>query len=86
MANNVYSDLFEDEVAEILREISSVNTRILYGIYTYTPACMICEDGIYTSDKGYFTEYCNGKRTGNHVGTGYLIMSLAHATFTLKEV
>ena len=86
MQITTYTDLFEDEVAEILRELTSTNTSISYKTYTYKPACTICDDGIYTSGKGYFTEYYNGKYTGNHVGTGYLIRVLAHTTFTVKEV
>ena len=79
-----YSGLFEDEVAEILRLLpfrGSVNI----GFYTYYPAGMICEDGIYTSGKGYFSEYLNGQRTGSHVARETLIRKLTGAEFTITR-
>ena len=53
--------------------------------HEFYPAAAICEDGIYTSGDGMYTEYLDGKRTGNHVGRKYLIDCLAHKTFTVIE-
>ena len=85
MKRTIYSNLFEDEVAELLRELPHNNAIEPNDMYTYYPASMICEDGIYTSGKDSFTEYMYGKRTGNHVGTAYLIDKLAHTTFVVRE-
>ena len=78
------SDLFEDEIAEVLREHPQHDTFIFIDRYMFTPACMICDDGIYTSGAGYFTEHLDGKRTGNHIRAAGLIQALAHRTFTIK--
>jgi hypothetical protein len=78
------SDLFEDEIAEVLREYPQHDTLFFSGRYMFSPACMICDDGIYTSGAGYYTEYLDGVRTGNHISTGILIQALAHQTFTIK--
>ena len=45
---------------------------------------MICEDGIYTSGNGYFTEYLNGQRTGSHRGSESLIRYLTGEEFTIN--
>ena len=78
-----YTDLFEDEVAEILTHLPFRSTVIMDAHHEFYPASMICEDGVYTSGDGMYTEYFNGKRTGNHVGRKYLIDNLAHKTFTV---
>lgn len=85
MKTITYQDLFEDEIAEILRNLPHNSVIERNDVYTYRPASMICEDGIYTSGKGSFTEYMYGKRTGNHVGMAYLTGVLSHTTFTVKE-
>lgn len=85
MSQTVYSDLFEDEVSAILRSFPIDKIVIMDSHHEYYPACTICEDGIYTSGKGLFTEYLDGKRTGNHVGLQYFINALAHKTFSIIE-
>ena len=78
----VYTDLFEDEVADLLRENPTASVEC--GNYTYSPSAMICEDGIYTSGKSYYTEYFLGKRTGDHIHTSGLINRiLPHKEFIL---
>lgn len=84
MKTVTYSDLFEDEIAEAIRDHPLTDTFIFIDRYMFSPACMICDDGIYTSGAGYFTEYLDGKRTGNHIRAASLIRALAHRTFTIK--
>lgn len=83
MKRTTYADLFEDEVAEILRDLPFRSTIIMDSRHEFCPAAGICEDGVYSSGAGLFTEYLDGKRTGNHVGRRYLIDALAHKTFTI---
>lgn len=82
MDRTTYSDLFEDEVAEILRCLPFNSTVIMDAHHEFYPASMICEDGIYTSGSGMYAQYIDGKRTG-HVGQKHLIDRLAHETFTV---
>ena len=84
MKTITYSDLFEDEVAEVLRDHPLQNTIIFIDRYMFCPANMICEDGIYTSGAGYFSEYLNGIRTGNHINAKAFPHVLAHRLFTVK--
>ena len=83
MERTTYSDLFEDEVSEILRNLPFHSTVIMDAHHEFYPAAMICEDGVYTSGENMYTEYMDGKRTGGHVGKKYLIDNLAHKTFTI---
>ena len=83
MEQTTYTDLFEDEVAEVLRGLPFSSTIIMDAHSEFYPAAGICEDGIYSSGEGSYTEFWNGKRTGNHVGRKYLIDRLAHKTFTV---
>lgn len=84
MKTVTYSDMFEDEIAEVLRDRPLAGTFIFIDRYMFSPACMICEDGIYTSGSGLFSEYLNGIRTGNHISVAGLAQALAHRTFTIK--
>ena len=84
MKTVTYSDLFEDEIAEVLRDHPLAGTFIFIDRYMFSPACMICDDGIYTAGEGYFTEFLGGYRTGNHIAASRLIQALAHRTFTIK--
>ena len=78
----VYDGLFEDEVAELLRENQTASVEC--GNSTYYPACMMCYDGIYVSGEGYYTEYYLGKRTDNHIHIKGLINTvLPHTEFIL---
>lgn len=80
----VYKDLFEDEIAELLRE--HPNASITCGYGHYTPGGAIYEDGIVTSGAGTYCEFWNGKRTGGHVPLERLIKHiLPHQEFTLYE-
>ena len=83
MNKTIYADLFEDEVAEVLRDLPFSSTIIMDAHHEFYPAAGICEDGIYTSGTGMYTEFFNGKRTGSHVGRQYLIDHLAHTTFAV---
>ena len=76
-----FSDLFEDEVAEVIRSAGH-RSRIACGLFSWAPACMMCEDGIYTSGTGYMVEYIQGRRTA-YVGIGSVIRRLAHEYFTV---
>jgi len=82
MKTVTYTDLYEDWIAEILRELPH-NSVVEDGYYSFYPACAVCEDGIYSSGSGLYSVYINGKRTGSHVGKKYLIDRLAHKTFTV---
>lgn len=78
----VYDGLFEDEVAELLRE--NPTASIECGNYKYYPSAMICEDGIYTSGRNYYSEYYLGKRTFNHIHmSGLINRILPHKEFIL---
>lgn len=85
MKRTTYTDLFEDEVAEILRNLPHGTMVIMDAWHEFYPASMICEDGVYTSGAGMFTEYFRGKRTGHYVNQKYLIDTLSHKTFTVVE-
>ena len=76
-----YTDLFEDEVAEIVRDLPHDSTIIMDAYREFYPANMMCEDGVYTSGSGMYAEYLNGKRTGSIYGLKYLVDHLAHTTF-----
>ena len=77
-----FTGLFEDEIAEILRFLP-FRGSVKSGFYTWYPAGMICEDGIYTSGNGYFSEYLNGQRTGSHRSLEGLVRELAGEEFTI---
>ena len=77
-----YKGLFEDEVAAILRSLPFTGS-VRIGFYSFYPAGMICEDGIYTSGNGYFSEYLNGQRTGSHRSLESLIRELTGEEFTI---
>lgn len=83
MERTTYSDLFEDEVAEILHDLPFDSTIIMTSHQEFYPAAAVYEDGITTSGQGLYTEFFNWKRTGSHVGKKYLIDNLAHKTFTV---
>lgn len=85
MKRTTYSNLFEDEVAEILRPLPFNSAIIMDARHEFYPAAGIDEDGIRSSGKGLYTEFLDGKRTGNHVAMQYLIAHLAHKTFTVIE-
>ncbi len=82
MSKTTYTDLFEDEVAEVLRDATRSGGIILEGCNEWYPAHMINEDGIYSSGSGMFTQYINGTRCG-YVSASYLISLLAHKPFTV---
>lgn len=79
-----FSGLFEDEVSEELRN-AGPGAVIRSGPRSWRPACMLCDDGVYTSGSGYYVEYTDGSRSGI-VDTGYLIRSLSHTAFEIMEV
>lgn len=78
----VHRDLFPDEVAEEIRD-AGPDAVIRSGFSVYHPARMQCEDGIYTSGAGLYTEYINGRRAGT-VGIPFLCNHLAHKTFSIR--
>lgn len=80
MKSETYTDLFEDEIAEVLRSHPDLNA-ITDAHREFYPARMICEDGVYTSGSGLFSVYMDGKRTGSHVSAQYIASALAHETF-----
>lgn len=81
MNETIYADLFEDEVAEILRYLPA-RSVITDSHNEFVPAATICEDGIYSSGEGMFTQYIDGKKTGT-VNQSYLINYLPHKTFAV---
>ena len=81
MNETIYADLFEDEVAEILRYLPA-RSVITDSHNEFIPAAMICEDGIYSSGEGMFTQYIDGKKAGT-VNQAYLIDYLSHKTFAV---
>ena len=81
MNETIYADLFEDEVAEILRYLPA-RSVITDNHNEFLPASMICEDGIYSSGEGMFTQYIDGKKAGA-VNEAYLIDYLSHKTFAV---
>lgn len=82
MSKTTYTDLFEDEVAEVLRDTARSSGIILEGYNEWYPARMVNEDGIYSSGSDMFTQYINGTRCG-YVSASYLISLLAHKRFTV---
>lgn len=81
----VLHDLFPDEIAEEIRS-AGPDAEILYrGYYPHRfyPACMQCEGGVYTSGRGLYTEYVNGRREGSGYSVAYLCRKLAHKTFSI---
>lgn len=72
-----YSNLFPDEIAEILRELPD-GARIEKAFsVSYRPCSgVLYDDGIISSGAGYFTEYIAGQRVGI-VSAGYLLQALA---------
>ena len=85
MKRTTYTELFEDEVWEILRILPFRSTIIMDARHEFYPAAGVDEDGIRSSGKGLYTESLDGKRTGGHVTMQYLIDHLAHKTFTVIE-
>lgn len=83
MNETIYTGLFEDEVAEILRYLPA-RSIIIDNHNEFYPAAMICEDGIYSSGKGMYTQYINGKKAGV-VNQAYLINYLSHKTFSVAR-
>ena len=79
----IYADMWEDWIAEILREAGR-DCVIRFENHEYRPACMRCEDGIYTSGAGYYIDYFYGVRSG-YVAREYLIAALAHKEFSITE-
>lgn len=76
----VYADLFEDEVAEVLRDIPGTGAVVMDAHREFYPARMMCEDGTYSPGNNMFTEYLDGRRSGQ-VNTRYMIAALTHKTF-----
>ncbi len=81
--SKTYSGLLEDEIAELLRSLPGDHS-ITTAYHSYYPARMICEDGIYTSGAGRYTEYLQSRYTGNHISRTGLINRLAGCTFTVR--
>lgn len=76
--------LFEDEVSEELRN-AGPGAVIRSGPRSWRPACMLCDDGVYTSGSGYYVEYTDGSRSGI-VCAGSLVRRLSHTEFVIVEV
>ena len=81
--NIIYTDLFEDEIADVLRSLRNGDS-ITTDNAEYYPAHMMDEDGVYTSGNSAFTVYIRGRRCG-YVNARYLINALAHTTFEIKK-
>lgn len=78
-----YTGLFEDEVLEVIREAGPEHT-IIHGFFSYSPAHMINDDGIYSSSAGLYTVRIDGRRAG-YIHRARLIDRLAHETFEIWE-
>lgn len=78
-----YTGLFEDEVSEVIREAGPEHT-IIHGFFSYSPAHMITDDGIYSSGNGLYTVRIDGRRAG-YIHRARLIDKLAHETFEIWE-
>lgn len=84
MKTDRFSDLFEDEVSDVLRS-AGPGAVIMAGAFTWYPSGMLAEDGIYTSGSGYVTEYIDGRRSGIR-SAAFLVSRLAHTDFEIMEV
>ena len=78
-----YIGLFEDEVSAVIREAGPEHT-IIHGFFSYSPAHMINDDGIYTSSAGLYTVRIDGRRAG-YIHRARLVDKLAHETFEVLE-
>lgn len=78
----VYNDLFEDEVADVLRS-AGPDAVIERGPLQWHAARAIDEDGIISPGNGMYIEYYNGRRSA-YLNTAYLIARLTHTEFTVK--
>lgn len=76
-----YTGLFEDEVSEVIREAGPEHT-IIHGFFSYSPAHMIDDDGIYSSSAGLYTVRIDGRRAG-YIGRARLIEKLSHESFEI---
>lgn len=81
MKTVICSDLFDDEVAEILR--SAPDAVIRRDCVVWEPSHMLNDDGIYSDGTGYYTEYIHGRRSAV-VPLRFLIHSLAHTEFSME--
>ena len=76
-----YTGLFEDEIAELLRDMQHDDVIIIRGTL-YRPACAICDDGINTAGADYFLEIdAHGSRS--HVSRSDVVNRLAHSEFSI---
>ena len=78
-----YNGLFEDEVLAVIREAGPEHT-IIHGFFSYSPAHMINDDGIYSSIAGLYTVRIDGRRAG-YIHRARLIDRLAHEAFEMWE-
>lgn len=85
MKETIYSGLFEDEIAELLRSLPFRSIIQIGEHMELYPSAGMYEDGISSSGNGMFSIYMDGRRTGGTINTRRLIEILAHATFTVKE-
>ena len=83
MTETIYTGLFEDEVADVLRS-AGPGAVVRSGFYSWHPSGMICEDGLYSSGAGYYTVFIAGRRAGYHDHVKYLQRRLAHKEFTVE--
>lgn len=82
-----YKGLFEDEIAELLRELED-NAYIVTGLHfetAYIKIHTLYEDGIISTVNDYYIHYINGKQCG-FVGIGSVINSLAHNEFYIETI
>ena len=78
-----YKDLFEDEVSELLKETGYNGSIYVYNNVMYKKSCGLYDDGIYSANTGYYTEYRDGKRS-SVVSKGFLIDLLSHSEFVIS--
>lgn len=80
LIKTVYDDLFEDEIAEILENMS-ITDRIDYNGKSYYKSSSVNYDGIIVNDTCMFICYENR----SYINKTMIIDFLCHHTFTLYQ-
>ena len=78
-----YKDLFEDEVAEILRELPDDSCIKCSPFSYFKKLGALYEDGLVQSTNGqYYNKYC-GRESYGYIHRNQLISVLSHSTFSV---
>ena len=80
-----YSDLFEDEASELLRELTIEEYIMASPSVSYRKAAAVNEDGLTASGCGLFRQYLNGTPSGVY-NTKYMIGILSHSEFSISQI